>query len=88
MLYMTIATWRPENRDAIVKRFIETGGKSPPGVKLLGRWGDSAGGRTFTLTESDDPVAIGKGAYMWNDLINLEVIPVGDDETLAKVLAG
>lgn len=88
MLYMTVTTWPPENRDAIVKRFIETGGKTPPGVKLLGRWHDSAGGRSFTLTESDDPVAMGKSNLMWNDLMSFEVIPVGDDEVVAKVLAG
>ena len=88
MLYVTIYTWPPENRKAIVARFMETGGQPPPGVKLLGRWTDVGGGRGFTLTESDDSVAVGKFIYGWNDLMDFEVIPVNNDEQLAKVLTG
>jgi len=88
MLHLSIYRYTPENRKAIVARFMETGGKPPPGVKLLGRWTDLAGGRGFTLAESDDPVAVGKYFYQWNDLMSFEVVPVMNDEQLAKVLGG
>ena len=88
MLYLTTYRFTPENRKAIVARFMETGGKPPTGVKLLGRWTDVAGGRGFTLTESDDPVAAARFPYEWNDLMSFEVVPVLNDEQLAKVLTG
>ena len=88
MLYVTMYSWKPENRKAIVARFMETGGQPPPGVKLLGRWTATGGGRGFTVTESDDPVAVSKFAYQWNDLMEFVTIPVINDEQLAKVLAG
>ena len=88
MIFLTIYRWSPENRKAVVARFLENGGVPPPGVKLLSRWTDVAGGRGFTLTESDDPVAVSKFAYGWNDLISFEMIPVINDEQLAKVLMG
>ncbi|MEZ5742123.1 MAG: DUF3303 family protein [Burkholderiaceae bacterium] len=88
MVYLTIYRWRPENRKAIVQRFMETGGVPPPGVKLLSRWTDVAGGRGFSLTEADDPVAASKFAYAWNDLMSFEMVPVVSDEQLGQVLAG
>ena len=88
MIFLTIYRWSPENRKAVVARVLENGGVPPPGVKLLSRWTDVAGGRGFTLTESDDPVAASKFAYGWNDLISFEMIPVINDEQLAKVLMG
>jgi hypothetical protein len=88
MIFLSIYRWSPENRKAVVARFLENGGVPPPGVKLLSRWTDVAGGRGFTLTESDDPVAASKFAYVWNDLISFEMIPVINDEQLAKVLMG
>jgi hypothetical protein len=88
VIYLTIYRWSPENRKAVVARFMETGGQPPAGVKLLSRWTDVAGGRGFTLTESDDPVASAKYAYAWSDLITFEMIPVINDEQLAKVLMG
>ena len=88
MIFLTMYRWKPENRKAIVARFMETGGLPPQGVKLLSRWTDVAGGRGFTLTETDDPVAAGAFAYAWNDLVTFEMIPVLNDEQLAKVISG
>ena len=87
MIFLTMYRWKPENRKAIVARFMETGGQPPNGVKLLGRWTDVAGGRGFTLTEADDIIAAGTFFYAWNDLMTFETVPVINDEQLAKVLA-
>ena len=88
MIFLTIYRWKPENRKAIVARFMENGGVPPNGVKLLSRWTDVGGGRGFTLTEADDPVAASAFCYTWNDLMSFEMIPVLNDEQLAKVLTG
>lgn len=88
MIFLSIYRWSPGNRDAIVARFKETGGAPPPGVKLLQRWTDVAGGRGFTLTESDDAAASAAYCYAWTDLISFEIVPVINDEQLAKVLTG
>jgi hypothetical protein len=88
MIYLTIYRWKPENRKEIVARFMENGGAPPTGVKLLSRWTDLGGGRGFTLTETDDPVALSSFCYVWNDLMSFEIVPVINDEQLAKVLTG
>lgn len=88
MIFMTMYRWSPENRNAVIERFQKTGGLPPPGIKLLSRWTDVAGGRGFTLTESNDPIAMSKFSHDWSDLMSFEMIPVLDDEQLGKVLAG
>ena len=55
---------------------------------MVGRWHDIAGGRGFTLVESDDAVAVGKFIKEWSDVMSSEVIPLLSDEQLAKVLFG
>lgn len=88
MQYMNTYHITPEDRDACIARFKKGGGQTPDGVKLLGRWHDVAGRRGFTLIESDDPVAVGKFANEWSDIMSLEFIPVLSDEQLTKVLFG
>lgn len=88
MLYLSIYSWKPENRRAVVARFMETGAKPPQGIKLVGRWTAIGGGRGFSLMESDDPVAVSAFAYQWNDLMEFTTVPVINDEQLAKVLGG
>ena len=88
MNFMTIWTFRPENRDAVIQRFGETGGPPPDGVTMLARWHDVSGGRGFALSESEDPLAMAKWCREWNDIMSFEVIPVVNDEQLVTVLAG
>ena len=66
MIFLTIYRWSPADRKAIIARFMENGGVPPSGVKLLSRWSDVAGGRGFTLTEFDDPVALSAFTYAWS----------------------
>jgi hypothetical protein len=86
MIFMTIYTFRPEQRKQAVARFLETGGAPPPGVKILARWHDVGGCRGYTIEESDDATAISAFGYRWNDLMTLETFPVINDEQLGKVL--
>ena len=88
MKYMTIWTIKPENTSDAIERFRLTGGPPPPGVTLLGRWHDIGGGRGFTLSESDDPVAMTKWSLQWDDLLSFEVVPVVDDTQIGDALSG
>ena len=76
MLFLSIGTYKPDKRDAIVKRMAEKGLMFPEGVKLIGQWTDVGGGRVFTMSETDDPIAMALAAYNWTDLCEFEVVPL------------
>jgi Protein of unknown function (DUF3303) len=73
-------------RDAAFARFLETGGQPPKGVKLLGRWTkvDMSGG--YDLLETDNPEALADMAVEWNDLLDIQIIPVLEDQSTAAVV--
>jgi hypothetical protein len=75
-----------ENQDEAIRRFRATGGQPPAGAKLLGRWirADFTGG--VVLLESDDPKALTEFSLMWSDLMELEIVPVLEDQELLEVL--
>jgi hypothetical protein len=86
MLYMTIFTYEPENRDEVIKRAVTKGTLVPEGATSLGQWSSTSGGRVFRLIEMDDPLVAYKGTYAWSDLGKIEVFPVIDTEELLKAL--
>jgi hypothetical protein len=83
-----ISTWtiHPGAVDATIKRFLETGGAPPEGVRMLGRW-HGMNGQGFALSESTDPKAMYQWCAQWGDLLNLNVIPVVEDADAGPVLA-
>ncbi len=87
MYFMSIYSFKEENRNAVVARFKETGGAPPPGIKMLARWHDVGGRRGYTISEADDAVAMGIWSNKWTDLMTLEVFPIINDEQLVKVLS-
>lgn len=88
MKFMMTFTIKPEvkGRDEAIARFKKTGGQTPTGVRLLGRWtaADFSGG--FDLLESDDVKALTEFALMWSDLMELRIVPVIEDAELGEVL--
>jgi hypothetical protein len=86
MKFMMTYEIGPEGWDRAVKRFLDTGGLPPAGVKMLGRWNSAAGRYGFILLEGNDPSAIYRFSAEWNDVCNLRVTPVIEDEEAAKVL--
>ncbi len=87
MLFMVIFTFEPEKRDAVLKRRVEQGVLSPPGIKVVGEWSSLAGHRVFRLTESEDPKAFLAAAMAWTDLGKLETYPVMPTEEVLKLMA-
>jgi hypothetical protein len=88
MKFIITFSWEPDKqvRSEGIARFLATGGQPPAGAKLLGRWTrlDFSGG--FVLVESDDPKALTQFALDWSDLMELQIVPVLEDQALAEVL--
>ena len=88
MRFMVTFAWKPDpkTRNEGIARFKTTGGLPPQGAKLVGRWtrADFSGG--FLLLDSDDPKALAGFAHMWGDLMDLNIVPVLEDEALMEVL--
>ncbi|MGZ2746808.1 DUF3303 domain-containing protein [Burkholderia stagnalis] len=88
MKFLLTFTWAPDtqSRAEAFDRFRRTGGLPPSGVTLLGRWtrADLSGG--FDLLETDDVKKLTEFAYMWSDLMSLDIAPVLDDAELGEVL--
>jgi len=86
MLFMTIYTYEPGNREAVVRRRAEKGAMVPPGTKIVGEWSALTGGRVFRLVEVEDSRSMAGAAAAWADLGKIEVIPVMPTEELMKLL--
>lgn len=87
MLYMTILTWEPDKRDAVIERAKKIGFEHE-GMKVIGSWVDVLGGRGFQLLDVPqdiDPMLSLKANFAWNDLVKIEDIPVMDATEMMKI---
>jgi hypothetical protein len=78
MLYMTILTWDPDKRDAVVERAKKLGFEHE-GMKVIGTWIEAVGGRCFQLADIPadiDPALHLKTNLAWNDLMKIETVAV------------
>lgn len=86
MLFIVRWEISQEFRRPAIKRFLETGGAPPPGVKMLGRWHTADGAFGFAVAESDDAQAVARWSLAWNDLLPMDVRPALTDEGMGAVL--
>ncbi|MGH8382999.1 DUF3303 domain-containing protein [Pseudomonas sp.] len=86
MLFIIHWTITPENRNAAMARFIQTGGAPPPNLKVHGRWHAVGQLQGFAVVESDDLTLVLKWALEWSDLMTLQVYPAMTDEQTAPLL--
>lgn len=88
MKFLMTFDWTPdeEDRAEAIARFQNTGGTPHEGITLLGRWtrADLSGG--LALLETDDPGKLAAFAYEWNNIMELDIIPVLDDQELFNVM--
>jgi hypothetical protein len=85
MLFMSVYTYGPKERDAVIKRRAEKGPILPPGLKIVGEWSYLGGGRVFRLIEGDDPRAMLGATSSWADLGKIEIFPVMETEEAVKL---
>ena len=86
MKFMLSYRFESATRDEAIARFKATGGRTPKGAQLLGRWttADLHGG--FALLESYDIKALVEFTLGWSDLMELEIVPLIEDGELSEVL--
>jgi len=86
MLFMSVCSYTPENRNQVIKRRLEKGAMDPQGLRLLGEWSYVGGGKVFRLLETDDARKALGAASAWADLLQIEIYPVIETEEALKML--
>jgi hypothetical protein len=81
-------TWKlsPGNYKTAVERFLKTGAPAPEGLKTLGRWHTAGSSKGVHLVEGSD-AALAEINAQWADVLDLEVVPVVDDDIAGQVAA-
>ena len=88
MKFMLTFSWKPDKKkqDEGIARFKKSGGLPPKGTKLLGRWTRADFSAGYDLLEGDDATALAEFALMWSDLMEINIVPVVDDQELFEAL--
>jgi hypothetical protein len=86
MLFHITYQYQPEHREPVTKRFLETGGFPPEGVKMIGRWHDVGELKGYLIAETNEALLIGKWLYEWTDYLTFRTSPVVTDEEAAEVI--
>jgi hypothetical protein len=79
-------TWKvsPANYKAAVERFLKTGAPAPKGLQTIGRWHTAGSSRGFHLVDGS-AAALAEINAEWADLLDLEVVPVVEDDVAGEV---
>jgi Protein of unknown function (DUF3303) len=82
-----ISSWRfqPNLIDTAIKKFLETGGAPPDGVKMLGRW-HGMNGTGVAIFESNDATAMYKWYAQWANVMELSITPCVEDAEAGPIL--
>ena len=67
------------------KRFLETGGKPPDGVKLVGRW-FGTNGKGCLEVEASDPKQVLELVTEYSEFMHNEATPAIEDQEAGEVL--
>ena len=76
--YMVIERFKPGCLSAVYQRFEAKGRMLPPGLFYLNSWLEKDCHRCFQLMEADDPRLFGEWTKHWEDLVDFEVIEIGE----------
>ncbi|MDF2487819.1 MAG: hypothetical protein K0S77_441 [Pseudomonas sp.] len=86
MLFLIHWTISTENRNAVMARFVQTGGVPPAGVKVHGRWHAIGHHLGVAVAETDDLSLVLKWVLEWSDLMDMQVYPAMTDEQAGPLL--
>jgi hypothetical protein len=86
MLFIIHWTIAPQNRNAAMARFVQTGGAPPADLKVVGRWHAVGSPVGFAVAESDDLAPLLKWVLDWSDLMDMQVYPAMNDAQTAPLL--
>jgi len=83
-----IVEWKgePAMQQAAIERFMQTGGRPPDNVKMLGRWHAGGEFRGVAIVEATDASAVAAMMIEWGDIFSFRTTPALTDEELGAVL--
>ncbi len=76
--FMVIERFDPANVDAIYRRFAERGRMLPAGLMFIESWLTLSQDCVFQLMETDDPALFEVWKPNWDDLVDFEIIELGN----------
>jgi hypothetical protein len=84
-----MSTWsgKPGTMREGIQRFLAGQGTPPEGVETLGRWHAADFSCGFTLSETDNPVALYENAAKWADVLDIKGHVVIEDAEAGPILA-
>lgn len=85
--YMVIETFRPGALDAIYERLHTKGRGLPDGLKFIESWLAADGSRCFQTMDTDDPATFGAWMPYWSDLVDFEIVELGEKPPARQVTA-
>jgi len=85
MLFMVIERFRNRNAAAVYDRFAEKGRMMPDGLKYVDSWVEASFERCFQLIECDDVRLMQQWVACWNDLVELEIVPVSASKDTREI---
>jgi hypothetical protein len=86
MKFMVLWRVPPAHYKTAIKRFLKFGGPTPKGLKTLGRWHAAGSTSGFHLVEGTE-AALHEDSVEWADLLEIEVVPVVEDDVAGAVAA-
>lgn len=78
MQYMVVEHIRPGGLEAVYERYRRRGRMLPDGLVYVDSWLAADGRRCFQLMHTDDYRLFAAWTARWSDLIDFEIVPLGD----------
>ena len=76
--YMVVETFKPGTLDQIYDRLHTKGRGLPEGLIFIESWLAADGSRCFQTMETDDPTTFDRWIPYWSDLVEFEIVPLGE----------
>ncbi|MDJ0745083.1 MAG: DUF3303 family protein [Xenococcaceae cyanobacterium MO_167.B27] len=86
MLFMVVEHFEKGRTKDIYHRLQEKGRMMPEGLKYVDSWISANFDRCFQLMECDDPGLFQEWVLQWQDLFELEIIPVVPSKETIKIV--
>ena len=87
MVFMVIERFRPGRAPDVYRRFRDRGRLAPDGVRYVASWVALDFARCFQVMEADDEAQLREWAARWEDLVELEIVPVRTSAEAAAAIA-
>ena len=84
MLFMIIERYGPGKAVEVYRRFRDCGRMAPEGVRYVASWVDQDFRRCFQVMEAESEAMLKTWTDNWNDLVEIEIIPVRASEEAAR----